>query len=119
MRKELTESMAALEAVEAAVEHARPNSKAVNRNDTLALDCYCSIGLTTSVLAASYPEASVVGVDCDRRLTGRTHFAHPGRHSIVTADLLRFDSGFDALAAGRSLVIITAVHACGLLAFKP
>lgn len=118
-RKELSESMAALEAIEDILKRTSLEVHKVDQERMFVLDCCCSVGLTTSLLATAFPFAVVVGVDCDTRLVGRTHFQHPSRHSIVRADILAFDDKFDALASGRGLVVICAVHACGLLALKP
>lgn len=118
MRKELSESMAALEMLEACVA-VLGGTETINHEHALLLDCCCSVGLTTGVLATAYPDAHVMGVDCDTRLVGRTHFEHPSHQAILLADLLSFDDKFDALALGRSFVAVIAVHACGFLALKP
>jgi hypothetical protein len=115
LRKELSESMAIIKAVEAVL--ARTQRSADCDGRTVFVDCCCGAGLTSVLLSSAFPNARVLGLDL---LSPRilSHLRSQNA-SIHQADLFSADSMLCALAAedGVSLILI-GMHLCGFLSTK-
>jgi tetratricopeptide (TPR) repeat protein len=118
LRKEVTESMAVLKAVEGMLmQLVQQGGREVDTKKLILVDCCCGTGLTSVLLSAAFPDASVVGVDI---LSPRslTHFSSP-KATIRRADLFTADGMLEELLMeeGSALVLI-GMHLCGLLSTK-
>lgn len=115
LRKELSESMAIIKAVETVL--ARMHRSADCAGRTVFIDCCCGAGLTCVLLSAAFPAARVLGLDL---LSPRilSHLRSPNA-CMRQADLFAADSMLNTLATedGVSLILI-GMHLCGFLSTK-